>query len=221
MGLFSVRGDMTHDSDKIGALIGSRICHDLISPVGAVANGLELLERWRAAAGPEWRCSSRKRRNASARIRFFRLAFGDAGDGRGCARCGGGGRSSTRLWTGAARGAWRVHRELPRARSRRRASGASVRRAGAARRAAAHVATSGGAWCGDGRGRGLSPDPEHLWALLEGPRRRQMTPARCNSPAARGARRQNRPAPVEFKSLTAFRRNPLLAARRRRPSQGT
>ena len=34
---------MTLHTPKLAALIASRICHDLISPVGAISNGLELL----------------------------------------------------------------------------------------------------------------------------------------------------------------------------------
>ncbi|HMB47369.1 MAG TPA: histidine phosphotransferase, partial [Afifellaceae bacterium] len=32
------------DPLELAALIGSRICHDIISPVGAITNGLEVLE---------------------------------------------------------------------------------------------------------------------------------------------------------------------------------
>ena len=41
---------MTQD---IAALLGSRICHDLISPLGAISNGVELLEMSGAQMGPE------------------------------------------------------------------------------------------------------------------------------------------------------------------------
>lgn len=60
------------------ALIGSRICHDLISPLGAIGNGVELLLMEKAAAGPEMALISESVANASARIRFFRVAFGFA-----------------------------------------------------------------------------------------------------------------------------------------------
>ena len=64
------------------ALIGSRICHDLISPIGAINNGLELLEMagTGAAPGPELALIGQSVESASARIRFFRIAFGAAGD---------------------------------------------------------------------------------------------------------------------------------------------
>ena len=64
------------DNTEIAALVGSRICHDLISPVGAIGNGLELIGLTGGAAGPELDLISDSVSNASARIRFFRIAFG-------------------------------------------------------------------------------------------------------------------------------------------------
>lgn len=65
---------------NLAALIGSRICHDLISPIGAIANGLELLDLSGAADGPEMALIADSAGNAGARIRFFRIAYGAAGD---------------------------------------------------------------------------------------------------------------------------------------------
>lgn len=59
------------------ALLGSRICHDLISPLGAIGNGVELLSM-SGTAGPEIALISESVTNANARIRFFRVAFGAA-----------------------------------------------------------------------------------------------------------------------------------------------
>lgn len=63
------------------ALIGSRICHDLISPLGAIGNGVELLAMSSAGTGPEVALISESVANANARIRFFRIAFGATGGG--------------------------------------------------------------------------------------------------------------------------------------------
>jgi histidine phosphotransferase ChpT len=63
------------DAATLSALIGSRICHDLISPIGAIGNGLELMQLG-GAAGPEVALVSESAGNANARIRFFRVAFG-------------------------------------------------------------------------------------------------------------------------------------------------
>jgi histidine phosphotransferase ChpT len=67
---------------NIAALIGSRICHDLISPIGAINNGLELLGMagGTSSDGPEMELISQSVGNASARIRFFRIAYGAASD---------------------------------------------------------------------------------------------------------------------------------------------
>lgn len=72
---------MTHDNLDLGALIGSRICHDLISPIGAIGNGLELL-RMSLPPSPELALISDSIENASARVRFFRVAFGRASEGQ-------------------------------------------------------------------------------------------------------------------------------------------
>ncbi|OBY27246.1 histidine phosphotransferase family protein [Leisingera sp. JC1] len=68
------------DNANLAALVGSRICHDLISPVGAINNGLELLGMAGSMSGPELELISDSVANANARIRFFRIAFGAAGD---------------------------------------------------------------------------------------------------------------------------------------------
>jgi histidine phosphotransferase ChpT len=65
----------------LAALIASRVCHDIISPVGAIINGLEVLEEdqseeMRAVAMELIRKSARQ---ASAKLQFARLAFGAAG----------------------------------------------------------------------------------------------------------------------------------------------
>lgn len=65
---------------NLAELIGSRICHDLISPIGAISNGLELLELTGSAKGPELDLIAHSVTNASARIRFFRIAYGAAGN---------------------------------------------------------------------------------------------------------------------------------------------
>ena len=71
---------MAVDQAHLAALIGSRICHDLISPIGAINNGLELLTMSGAPESPEMELIGESVGNASARIRFFRIAFGAAGD---------------------------------------------------------------------------------------------------------------------------------------------
>ncbi len=68
-----------HDKPDLAALVGSRICHDLISPIGAIGNGIELMLMDGAAKGPEMALISDSVAHANARIRFFRVAFGVCG----------------------------------------------------------------------------------------------------------------------------------------------
>src|SRR5271165_7553710 len=69
------------DALELAALLCSRVCHDLISPVGAIVNGLEVLDD---NPKPEDRDFAlelirKSARTASARLQFCRLAFGAAG----------------------------------------------------------------------------------------------------------------------------------------------
>jgi len=73
---------MTRLTPDIAALVGSRICHDLISPLGAIGNGLELMAMAGNSGGPELDLINESVENANARIRFFRVAFGHAGEGQ-------------------------------------------------------------------------------------------------------------------------------------------
>ena len=68
---------MKHDPVYLATLIGSRICHDLISPIGAIKNGLELLHlSSKTSSGPEICLIEESSNNAISRINFFRIAFG-------------------------------------------------------------------------------------------------------------------------------------------------
>ena len=69
-------------SRDLSALLGSRICHDLISPLGAIGNGVELLTMTGTALSPEMSLIAESVENANARIRFFRVAFGAAQPGQ-------------------------------------------------------------------------------------------------------------------------------------------
>ena len=63
---------------ELNSLVGSRICHDLISPLGAIGNGVELLSMSGVGAAPEMSLISASVDSANARIRFFRVAYGAA-----------------------------------------------------------------------------------------------------------------------------------------------
>ena len=63
------------------ALLVSRVCHDLVSPVGAVVNGLEVLEDETdpAMRADALRLVAASAEQAAARLQFARIAFGAAG----------------------------------------------------------------------------------------------------------------------------------------------
>jgi histidine phosphotransferase ChpT len=65
----------------LAALLCSRVCHDLISPIGAIVNGLEVLEEEKDAETRDFALDLIKKsaRTASAKLQFCRIAFGAAG----------------------------------------------------------------------------------------------------------------------------------------------
>jgi len=65
---------------SLDTLVSSRICHDLISPVGAISNGIELLEGY-AEKMPEIGLISDSVDNTTAKLRFFRICFGQMSEG--------------------------------------------------------------------------------------------------------------------------------------------
>lgn len=77
---------MPDHANDIPALVASRLCHDLISPIGAIGNGLELLSLAGLPEGPEFALLRDSVESANARVRFFRIAFGRADGGQPIAR---------------------------------------------------------------------------------------------------------------------------------------
>ena len=72
---------MSDDRVDFASMLASRLCHDLLSPVGAFANGLELLADEKDPAMRE-RCFElleQSARTSANKLKFFRLAFGSAG----------------------------------------------------------------------------------------------------------------------------------------------
>ena len=74
-------GPIVLESLDLAALLCSRVCHDLISPVGAIANGLEVMEEDKNEETRTFAMDLIKKsaRTASAKLQFCRLAFGAAG----------------------------------------------------------------------------------------------------------------------------------------------
>ena len=76
-----VTGPITIGALDLAALLCSRVCHDLISPVGAIVNGLEVLDEDKDEETKTFALDLIKKSAlaASAKLQFCRLAFGAAG----------------------------------------------------------------------------------------------------------------------------------------------
>ncbi len=69
------------DDLELGAMLCFRLCHDLVSPIGALANGVEILEEEsdREMQRQALVLLSHSAEEASRRLQFYRVAFGVAG----------------------------------------------------------------------------------------------------------------------------------------------
>jgi len=72
---------VTLEALDLAALLCSRVCHDLISPAGAIVNGLEVLEEAKDEETKTFALNLIKKSasTATARLQFCRIAFGAAG----------------------------------------------------------------------------------------------------------------------------------------------
>ncbi|MBA5724559.1 histidine phosphotransferase ChpT [Candidatus Liberibacter sp.] len=70
--------DFNLSSSDLSALLCSRICHDIISPIGAINNGLELLDE-EGLEDDAMELIRSSAANATARLKFARIAFGASG----------------------------------------------------------------------------------------------------------------------------------------------
>ncbi len=69
---------------RILELLSSKVCHDLISPVGAINNGVELIEDIGGSVVDDaMKLISSSATQASKRLRLFRMAYGRAGSEAG------------------------------------------------------------------------------------------------------------------------------------------
>lgn len=66
--------------DSLTSLVGTRICHDLVNPLGAISNGVELMTLSGMSRTPELELIEESIQSASARIRFFRIAYGSGSE---------------------------------------------------------------------------------------------------------------------------------------------
>src|SRR5258705_13002728 len=104
--MFHTKGLAMNDLD-FAALLVSRVCHDLVSPIGAVVNGLEVLEDETdmAMRADALRLVAASAEQAAARLQFARIAFGAAGSAGGGAAFPQGGRLLARRLQSGKRGA--------------------------------------------------------------------------------------------------------------------
>lgn len=67
---------------RVAELLASRLCHDLISPVGAVNSGIELMTEFGDDPdGESMQLIASSAKTASEKLQFFRIAYGNAGSG--------------------------------------------------------------------------------------------------------------------------------------------
>jgi histidine phosphotransferase ChpT len=75
-----------HVDMRVLELLSSKICHDLVSPVSAINNGVELIEDIGGSVVDEaMKLIGDSAAHASRRLRLFRMAYGRAGSDEGLA----------------------------------------------------------------------------------------------------------------------------------------
>ncbi len=69
------------DAIELAALMCSRVCHDLINPIGAIVNGLEVFDSSNKEDDREFALDliRKSAKSTSARLQFCRIAYGAAG----------------------------------------------------------------------------------------------------------------------------------------------
>lgn len=154
------------DNHALAAMIASRICHDLISPLGAISNGVELLQLTAPGApGPELQLIAQSVRSATARTRFLRLAFGIADEGQQIAQTEV--RSMIADWSEGGRIAvdWQIRQDCSRGQARRGLLMLMCLEAALPQGGAIRVTAGPGVWFFRAEGRRVRLAPE-LWQML-------------------------------------------------------
>ncbi|MFN3938052.1 MAG: histidine phosphotransferase family protein [Gemmobacter sp.] len=152
------------NASDLAGLLGSRICHDLISPLGAIGNGVELLAM-DAGQSPEMALIAESVENAKARVMFFRVAFGAAAADQRMGR-----PEVLSILSGITRGTrlsidWRVPGDLPRREVKLAFLLLQCAETALAFGGQIGVERDGGIWTIEGRARRLRID-EPLWEAL-------------------------------------------------------
>jgi histidine phosphotransferase ChpT len=173
------------DSDKLdlAALLGSRICHDLISPIGAIGNGLELLMMEADSRGPEMALIAESVGHANARIRFFRVAFGAASAEQRIGAAEVAGILSDMTRGGRLSIAWQTRPDLARVEVKIACLLLMCLESAMAYGGKITVQQDGGPWHILAQAARLRIDPA-LWETLKSPSQAQVTPASVHFPLA-------------------------------------
>lgn len=155
-------------SPDLAALVGSRICHDLISPIGAISNGVELLSLTDGDTTAEMRLISDSVASANARIRFFRIAYGAAAADQHIGRA-----EVLSILTASALGGrfayvWQVEDEATRGDVRLAFLAIQCLESALPRGGDISIARDGDIWRLTGAGPRVQADPDH-WSHLTGP----------------------------------------------------
>lgn len=160
----------------LAALAGSRICHDLVGPLGAIGNGVELLAL-AGARGEEMDLIAEAVSSAHARLRFFRIAYGTAEAGQTIPR----GEVIQTLATVSRGGRvsflWAVEDDCPREEVRAVFLALQCLETALPHGGEVQVSRIGTQWTVTGESPRLQVD-DGLWSLIEGSHRRPaLTPA--------------------------------------------
>ncbi|MBC6406623.1 MAG: histidine phosphotransferase [Rhodobacteraceae bacterium] len=163
-------------SDRaLAALSISRICHDLANPIGAIANGLELVTL--AAQGspeltpeltPELALLRDSASTAGVRLRFFRIAFGEASADQSIARTQVESILAEMSRLGSVRYDWHSPAVLPRSHVRAAFLGVLCVQMALAFGGRTHTILGAQEWVIEGEAPRLRPLPQ-LWSALQNP----------------------------------------------------
>lgn len=169
--------DDRHDfpMPELAELVGSRLCHDLVNPLSAIANGMELIGLSGARRTPELELIGSAIADAMARIRFFRVAFGAARSGETLSArelreivtaIYGGGRLSVN---------WQVGGDLPRREAKLAFLLLNCTETALPLGGELSIRQEGEDWVVTGDGRKLSIEAE-LWQMLDQPAMSETSP---------------------------------------------
>lgn len=156
------------DSPDLAELVGSRLCHDLVNPLSAISNGIELLTLSGVSRTPEIALIADAVGDAMARIRFFRVGFGAARAGESLSE-----RELRDILAALYAGSrlrvdWQVAGDLPRREARVGFLMLSCAETALPLGGSLAVSREDGAWQLAGSGRKLAVD-EDLWRGLQQP----------------------------------------------------